>query len=461
MIAAHEIVERALAASTTRGCIVIVRSVSVANLRWARTTLTTNGETQAQSVTVVALADVGSGVGAGSVTVNAPDSVALVDAVRRAESRAVESGPAEDAADLVAGVEAPSDWADGPVVATSSSFDHLAPDLGAIFAAARGEGIEHFGYAEQTISTIHLGTSSGVRLRYVAPEARLELTAKSHERTRSTWVGTSGHSFDDIDLEEIDAELRQGLRWQERRIEVEPGRHTALLSSSAVADLMLHLYYASVGRDAHEGSSVWSAPAGGTRIGETVADPRVSLVSDPAFPGIECVPFLEVSASSGFASVFDNGIGVPAVDWIRDGVLTSLITSRATATETGLPFRPPVENLRMEVAGCSGTLDELVARTDEGLLVTCTWYNRTVDAQTALVTGLTRDGVYVVRDGEVVGAATNFRWNDSPVSILGRVVDAGSPHRTLGREMADYFPRTEMAPLLVRDFNFSTVSRAS
>ena len=461
MTAPHEIVERALAASTTRGCVVLVRSVSVANLRWARTTLTTNGETESQSVTVIALADVGGGVGAGSVTVNAPDDAGLLEAVRQAEARAHEAGPADDAAELVAGLEAPSHWADGPVVATSASFSHLAPDLGEIFAAARADGLEHFGYAEQTITTTHLGTSAGVRLRYVAPEARLELTAKSHERTRSTWIGTSGHSFEDIDLAEIDEELRQGLAWQARRIEVEPGRHPAIMTPSATADLMLHLYYGSVGRDAHEGSSVWSSPSGGTRIGETVADTRVSLFSDPALPGIECVPFLEVGASSGFASVFDNGIPLPAVDWIRDGVLTSLITSRATAAQTGLPFRPPVENLRLEVAGADGSLHDLVARTDDALLVTCTWYNRTVDPQTDLVTGLTRDGVYVVRGGEVVGAASNFRWNDSPLSMLGRVVDAGDPHRTLGREMADYFPRTEMAPILVRDFNLSTVSRAS
>jgi predicted Zn-dependent protease len=173
------------------------------------------------------------------------------------------------------------------------------------------------------------------------------------------------------------------------------------------------------------------------------------------------VPFVETTASSGYASVFDNGLPMPSADWIRDGVLTSLITSRATAAETGLTFHPPVENLRLEVAGGAGNLDDLVARTDDGLLVMCTWYNRTVDPQTALLTGLTRDGVYVVRGGEVVGAATNFRWNDSPVALLGRIADAGAPQRTLGREMADYFPRTEMPPLLVREFNFSTVSQAS
>ena len=91
----------------------------------------------------------------------------------------------------------------------------------------------------------------------------------------------------------------------------------------------------------------------------------------------------------------------------------------------------------------------------------CLWYNRIVDAQTLLLTGLTRDGVYQVRGGEVVGAVTNFRFNDSPVGILSRVRDAGAPVGCLGREMADYFNRAVMPPLVIDAYNFSTVSQAN
>jgi predicted Zn-dependent protease len=120
-----------------------------------------------------------------------------------------------------------------------------------------------------------------------------------------------------------------------------------------------------------------------------------------------------------------------------------------------------VDNLVLEVDGAEGDLDDLIARADDALLVTCLWYNRVVDPQTLLLTGLTRDGVYVVRGGEVVGAASNFRFNDSPVDVLTRIEDAGASSPTLAREMADYFPRASMPPLLVRDYNFSTVSQAS
>ncbi len=457
----QEIVERALAASGSRACVVLVRSTSVANLRWARTTLTTNGETVATSVSVVAMVDVPGGVAAGSITLNDPDPDGVDALVRRAEALAVEAGPAEDAADLVTGIAASPDWSDGPVVATSADFAVLAPEIGEVFAAGRADGIEHFGYAEQAVTTYYLGTSTGVRLRFVDPEGRLELTAKSHGRSRSTWAGRAGRSLAGLDLAAVDRELRQGLAWQANRVEVAPGRHTAVLTPSAVSDLMIELYWSSVARDAADGQSVWSSAGGGTRVGEQVGDPRVHLWSDPLMPGLEAMPFVAATGSSGASSVFDNGLPAEAVSWIRDGVLANLISTRFTALETGLPFRPGVDNLRLDVSGASGSLEDVVARTDDGLLVTCLWYNRVVDPQTLLLTGLTRDGVYQVRGGEVVGAVTNFRFNDSPVAVLGRVADAGASVGTLAREMGDYFNRAAMPPLVVRDFNFSTVSLAS
>ena len=461
MTTPQEVVERTLAESTSRACTVIVRSSSVANLRWARSTLTTNGETVSLSVTVVAFVDVSDGVGVGSLTVSAPSLGDLAGVVRRAEEMAAQSGPAEDAGDLVSGMPASPDWGDEPAVSTSAAFIDFAPQLGQMFTAARADDIELFGYAEQLTTTVYVGTSTGLRLRSVQPEARLEVTAKSHARTRSTWVGRAGRDLAALDLGQVDRELRQGLAWQARSVDVAPGRHAAVLSPSCVADLMIELYWSSIGRDAHDGRSVWSNPGGGTRIGEVVADSRVTLWSDPAMSGYESVPFVVTGGSSAATSVFDNGLPVEHTRWVGDGVLENLITSRHTAAETGLAVRPGVGNLRLDIAGGSGDLADVIARTEDGLYVNCLWYNRVVDAQTLLLTGLTRDGVYQVRGGEVVGAVTNFRFNDSPVAILSRVLDAGHAVGCLGREMADYFNRSLMPPLVVDAYNFSTVSRAS
>jgi len=89
------------------------------------------------------------------------------------------------------------------------------------------------------------------------------------------------------------------------------------------------------------------------------------------------------------------------------------------------------------------------------------WYIREVDPATMLQTGLTRDGVYLVEDGEVVGAVNNFRFNESPVDLLARAVDVSRSERTLGREFGEWLNRAEMPAVRVLDFNMSSVSPAS
>ena len=103
----------------------------------------------------------------------------------------------------------------------------------------------------------------------------------------------------------------------------------------------------------------------------------------------------------------------------------------------------------------------MIASTERGLLLTSLWYIREVDPQTLLLTGLTRDGVYLVENGAVRGAVNNFRFNESPVALLGRITEVGRTVPTLPREWADWFTRAAMPPVRVPDFNMSTVSQAS
>ena len=147
--------------------------------------------------------------------------------------------------------------------------------------------------------------------------------------------------------------------------------------------------------------------------------------------------------------------------WIDNGVLSALVQSRHSADLTHLPLSPYIDNLIMDGPAGGPDLDALVAGTDRALLLTCLWYIREVDPQTLLLTGLTRDGVYLVEDGEVTGAVNNFRFNESPVDLLGRIVDIGRSVRTLPREWTDYFTRTSMPALRVDGFNMSSVSEAS
>ena len=146
---------------------------------------------------------------------------------------------------------------------------------------------------------------------------------------------------------------------------------------------------------------------------------------------------------------------------IRDGELTSLVQTRQTAAMTGQPVTPYVDNLVLEVDGGTGDVMDLVRGTERGLLVTCLWYIREVDPQSLLLTGLTRDGVYLVEDGEITGLVNNFRWNESPVDLLRRFSHASSTVPSFSREWGDdYFSRTATPALRVPDFNMSSVSQA-
>jgi predicted Zn-dependent protease len=185
------------------------------------------------------------------------------------------------------------------------------------------------------------------------------------------------------------------------------------------------------------------------------------MYSDPAYPGLECAPFVVAHSSGPASSVFDNGLDLAATDWVRDGELAALMQTRHSAAMTGLPATPGIDNLVVSVDGATGSLDDLVAQVHSGLLLTCLWYIRAVDVQTLLLTGLTRDGVYLVEGGEVTAAVNNFRFNESPIDLLSRFGSASATQPAFSREWGDYFPRTAMPALRIPDFNMSSVSPAS
>ncbi|MGY1672694.1 metallopeptidase TldD-related protein [Geodermatophilus sp. SYSU D00710] len=459
-LTAQQLVEKALAASTADGCVVFVVESTEANLRWASNSLTTNGAMRSRQVVVVSFVDGGQGMATGTVArTGTPDVAELVAA---SEQAARDAGPAEDAVPLV--TEAPpgsGDWDADPAETSIEVFAEFAPALGEAFGAARDRGDLLFGYAEHAMTTTYLGTSTGLRLRHDQPTGRVELNGKSTDYARSVWSGVGTRDFRDVSVAGLAADVERRLGWAQRRVDLPAGRYETVLPPSAVSDLMLYAYWTMEARDADEGRNVFARKGGGNRIGDRLAALPLTLRSDPHAPGLEAAPFQVVGASSGSASVFDNGMATPAVDWIRDGVLTNLVRPRAWALKTTAPAVAAVDNLVLESPEGTATQDEMVAATDRGLLLTTLWYIREVDPQTLLLTGLTRDGVFLVEGGEVTGAVNNFRWNESPVDLLARITQVGRTERTLPREWNDWFTRAAMPPVRVPDFNMSSVSPAS
>ncbi|MFJ5556339.1 metallopeptidase TldD-related protein [Streptomyces sp. NPDC093250] len=454
----HEIVERALELSRADGCVVIADEESTANLRWAGNALTTNGVTRGRTLTVIAMVDGAEGTASGVVSRSAVTVDELEPLVRAAEDAARAAGPAEDAQPLVTGVDPSPEFTEAPVETSSAVFADFAPALGEAFARARAGGRELYGFANHELVSTYLGTSAGLRLRHDQPNGTLELNAKSPNHTRSAWAGRATRDFKDVDPAALDAELAVRLGWAQRRLELPAGRYETLLPPTAVSDLLIYQLWSASGRDAAEGRTVFSKPGGETRVGEKLAELPLTLRSDPHEPGLESAPFVIAHSSDGDQSVFDNGLPLSATEWIREGELNRLTTSRHSAGLTGLPVAPAIDNLILDGDG-DRSLEDMVAATERGLLLTCLWYIREVDPATLLLTGLTRDGVYLVENGEVTGEVNNFRFNESPVGLLGRATEAGRTEKTLPREWGDYFTRAAMPALRIPDFNMSSVSQ--
>jgi predicted Zn-dependent protease len=471
----QQTIERALELATRTGadgCVVLAEESSEANLRWANNTLTTNGVMRGRTLTVIATVGGAQGTAAGVVSRSAVTDATLADIVDAAVAAARGGASAEDAQPLAEPPTYPlgGPWDEEPAETSIEVFADLAPALGDVFDQARSGGRATFGFAEHQLATTYLGSSTGLRLRHDQPTGRLEFNAKSADLSRSAWAGAATRDFRDVDIPGLDAACATRLGWAERRVDLAPGRYETILPPGALADLMIYLYWSGTARDAHDGRTVFSRPGGGTRVGDALANLAVTLRSDPAYPGLESAPFVVAPASGAGQSVFDNGLPLGPTAWLRDGCLDALIQTRHSAALTGLPVTPAVDNLVLDGPpgggaasgdGAARSLPEMVAGTGRGLLLTCLWYIREVDPQTLLLTGITRDGVYLVEGGEVVGAANNFRFNESPVDLLGRLDEVGRTEITLCREWNDFFTRTAMPPVRIGDFNMSTVSQAS
>jgi predicted Zn-dependent protease len=441
-----EIVRAALA--ELREGSVILRAGHSRNLRWANSALTTNGDMRGTHLTVAATSARagGSGVSVLSGQVSGPEAAAGL-AARAAEAAA--GAPPVDAADLPEGPAADLDQPAADL--DEDTTERMLSAVGTFLAQPAAQ----FGYAEADRTTTYLATTAGTRVRHVQDAIRLEASAR--DATGSTWWGTNTW---DADVAAAAAAQGGNLRLQAAREDLAPGRHRVLLTPSAVADLLIYLAWSAGGRDAVEGHNVFSRPGGGTRVGERLTPRRLSLYADPRHPELRTSDVAMVEVNSSMESVFDNGLPLSRQELLRDGQLVALRCSRPTAARFGLPPVLLADNLVLDDPDGHGDLDALVARTADAVLVTCLWYIREVDPQTLLLTGLTRDGVYRVRDGRIVAALPNFRFNVAVPDLLGRIVDASATHPCLPREWADWFTRTAMPALVVDGFNLSSVSDA-
>jgi predicted Zn-dependent protease len=463
MIPPQEVVEAGVEAASNAGadgCVVLVGEGSHADVRFALNTTTTNGVARSREVSVIVI--VGDSVATAS-RAGVVGTEGVADMVNDALADARRSPPAEDAFPLIvpsAATDVGRPFDRRPEETNASVLDGVLSSLSGAFQRARDRDVVLAGFAEIDVATLYLGSSTGLRLSYAQPTGAVNLVGRTPDGSGSAWVGVPRI---DPSFDEMEQEIWRRLDWAKNQIALEAGRYEVILPPSGTGDMMAMIDFDALGgQDTEDGRTVFSKEGGGTRVGETITPLPFTLYSDPYEAELECTPFVATGASSSEVSVFDNGLPTRRTDWLRDGVLKHLRYHRAGAAKSKADLATYIDNLVLDCGDHdAGTIDDMVARTENGLLLTCLWYIRPVDPATLLMTGLTRDGVYVIKDGSVIGAANNFRFNESPVDLLVRATEVGTPVRSLGREFGEYLNRTIMPPLRIPDFNMSTVSQAS
>lgn len=327
--------------------------------------------------------------------------------------------------------------------ANLTADDRAKAALTALGLARQAGDLKAAGYLVTTAGALAIGNSTGMFAYHRATNANYTLTVRTADGTGSGWAAADHADWAQLDARCVAERAVEKARLSRTPVALEPGRYTVILEPQAVGDLVQLVANYADARSADEGRSPFVKPGGGNKVGEKIVDERVTMFSDPADPQL-----------LGRAWDFE-GMPLGRQVWIDKGKLNQLIYSRFWAKKQGKVATGGPSTLKM--AGGTQSLEELIAGTTRGILVTRLWYLREVDPRTILYTGLTRDGTFLVENGKVTKSLRNFRFNESPLFILNNIEALGQAERLAGTEQGG---DVVMPSLRVKDFNFTSLSEA-
>jgi predicted Zn-dependent protease len=435
------IARRVLGFATAEETRVTISSGARGNTRFAVNQVSTAGDNYNAAVTVRS----SFGKRTGSVSTNRLDDDALRRAVQTAEqlARLAPEDP-EAMPELGPQQYAPSQaWRDA-----TAALDPVgrAAAVRAVTEPARSAGLTSTGYLESQAGSLAVATSRGLFAYDRQTGAVLTTTVRTEDGSGSGWAGAVHNDWSRIAPAELAARAIDKARRSVNPVAVEPGRYTVVLEPTAVGNLVQLIGGALSARSADEGRSFFSKPGGGTKIGQKVVDERITIASDPH------------AADAPTNTFTGEGLPVERVTWVENGVVKNLAYDRFWAQRQST--RPTPLGGSLVMSGGDATLEEMIASTQRGLLVTRFWYIRPVDPRTILYTGLTRDGTFLIENGRITRAVKNLRFNESPIFMLNNVEAMGRPMRVSASEAGGVGQGVVVPPLKVRDFNFTSLSDA-
>lgn len=429
---AKKIMEKAMSFSTADACEINLEGSESGNIRYARNSVSTAGHRSNQTLVVQS----NFGKKMGTATIDEFDDESLKRVVARAEELAKLSP------------ENPEFMAPlGPqtydkAINYSEATAKITPEFRAEVAnssiePAAAKDVTAAGFLDDSAGFSAMMNSNGLFAYNKETSLEFTVTMRTNDGTGSGWVTRDVNDVNKFDAAEASKVAIDKAVLSREAKAIEPGKYTVILEPSAGLGLLNGLGRAINARQADEGRSFMSKEGGGTKIGEKIVDERVNLWSDPLNPEVPSATW--------------NGAGQPLkkTSWIENGVVKNLAYSRYWAEQKGVDPVPFPSNFIM--GGGDASLDELIKSTKKGILVTRLWYIRSVDPQTLLYTGLTRDGTFYIEDGVIKYPVKNFRFNESPIIMLNNLETLGQQVRVDGN----------LIPYMkIRDFTFTSLSDA-
>ena len=429
---AKQIIDKVLSFAKADETEVSISGGRTGNIRYARNTVNTSGETNSIGLNITSVY----GKKSGSTSINELDDESLKKAVARAEEIAMLAPENPEYMPMLG----PQDYPETKTFIQST--DNIDPEYRAQVAIdsikpCADKNLTAAGYLEDFSGFVATGNSKGLFGYNKSTSVDFSVTVRTADGTGS---GYASCDYNDVNLLKSGPVTSLAVQKAQASVNaqaIEPGKYTVILEPTAAADLMRLLTFGLDARSADEGRSFMSKKGGGTRLGEKLFDERVNIYSDPTHPDIPVAPWS------------NDGLPLEKTVWVENGVAKNLFYSRYWAEKQGVEAVPRPRGVIFE--GGNESLADMIKSTERGVLVTRFWYIRSVDPQTLLYTGLTRDGTFYIENGQIKFPVKNFRFNESPIIMLNNIESMGKPQRVGG----------SMVPAMkIRDFTFTSLSDA-
>lgn len=409
------------------------------HLRFARNAPSTSGTAVNEVISIRSTFGKRSGV----ATVNQADEASVREAVARSEELARLAPEDPESMPALEPQKYPTVKAYDEATANKAA-DILATGAAECIKQAEAKKLIAAGFIRTSAGFSALGNSKGLFGYHKSTSLYFSETVRTQEGDGSGWVTRASHKASNVNFKELSRIAVEKAERSAKPRELAPGKYVTILEPSCVGDMIQGMAFSLDARNADEGRSFFSKAGGGNKLGEKIFPETVNIYSDPNDPQVPGAPW-----GAG-------GLPQKRVEWIKDGTVTNLAYNRYWAEKQGKEPLPFPSNIIMK--GGTGTLEDLIKSTKQGVLVTSFWYIRSVDPRTLLLTGLTRDGVFWIEDGKIADPIMNFRWNDSPINVLKNIDAMSKAMRVPPRESQS--GNIVVPALRLKEFNFTSLSEA-